>query len=101
MAPQGPKLSLEKVIEALHDNEINAGLQSFAWCGLRAWIGDELNGIRSSGRLIPATDKRWAGDGTVALWLHRTALRLYPESSYAVRFGRDPSGLAMDDQGRA
>jgi hypothetical protein len=36
LAPQGPKLSLEKVIEALHDNEINAGLQSFAWCGLRA-----------------------------------------------------------------
>lgn len=96
-----PRLSLERVIEALHDNEINAGLQTFAWCGLRVWIGDELNGIKASARLNGGPNNHWAIDGTVALWLHRKALWLYPENPYAGRYGKDSSELAMDDIGRA
>ena len=44
---------LATFITDLHDSEINAGMQSFYDCGLRIWIGDELNGIAAAGRLEP------------------------------------------------
>jgi hypothetical protein len=89
----GPRLSLEKVIQALHDSEINAGLQTFAYSGLRAWIGDERNGMRAAGDLDPGKAHQWAGDGAVALWFHRAALRLFPDSAYAKKRGRDARAL--------
>jgi hypothetical protein len=50
---EAPKLSLEKVIQALHDCEINVGLnlQSFYDCGLNVCIGDELNGLEAKASL--------------------------------------------------
>lgn len=81
-AQEGDKLSLERVIKSLHESEINTGLQSFSDCGLRAWIGDELNGIEASGA-VGERDPGWDSFSAVARWLHRTAIRLYPESKYA------------------
>jgi hypothetical protein len=37
---------LERVLQQLHDSEINAGVQTFFDAGMRVWIGDEMNGIR-------------------------------------------------------
>jgi hypothetical protein len=31
---------LERVLQQLHDREINAGVQTFYDAGMRAWIGD-------------------------------------------------------------
>jgi hypothetical protein len=93
--PEGaPQLSLEKVIEALHDSEINVGLQSFADCGLRVWIGDELNGVDASARLESGKDGRWPGEGAVAFWLHDTVMNVISNSEYVARYGNDPSPLA-------
>jgi hypothetical protein len=35
---------LERVLQQLHDSEINAGIQTFYDAGIRVWIGDESNG---------------------------------------------------------
>lgn len=77
--------SLQQVLRELHDSEINVGLQSFAWCGLRVWIGDQLNGLEAEATLEPK-DATWADDDAVARWLHETALRLFPESDHARRW---------------
>jgi|tagenome__1003787_1003787.scaffolds.fasta_scaffold20827161_2 hypothetical protein len=37
-----PAMSLEIVLQRLQDNKINAGLQSFCFCGLTVWIGDPI-----------------------------------------------------------
>ena len=82
-----PSPSLECVLQQLHDSEINAGVQTFYDAGMRAWIGDEINGIQAEtvfnrmGSL--AASRRWPERVTAASWLHKTALRLYPESKYA------------------
>ena len=68
--------------------------QTFFDCGLRIWIGNELNGIDASASLESGKDGRWPGDGAMALWLHEMTLRLYPESCYARRRGHDPAALA-------
>lgn len=93
--PNSPRLSLQKVIEALHDSEINVGMQSFCFCGLQVWIGDELNGIKARGRLEPDRDDRWPDDGAVAFWLHETALRLFSNSNYSRDHGHRPEALMM------
>ena len=80
------RLSLQEVIARLHDSEINVGLQSFALCGLQVWIGDPLSGKAAEGS-IETEDPGWLNEGSVALWLHETALRLYPESQYARQWG--------------
>jgi hypothetical protein len=36
---------LERLLQQLHDNEINAGLQAFYDAGMRVWIGDETNDV--------------------------------------------------------
>ena len=38
---------LERILQQLHDSEINAGVQTFYDAGMRAWIGDDLNGIQA------------------------------------------------------
>jgi hypothetical protein len=97
--PKGAsKLSLEKVIQALHDCEINVGLhlQSFCFCGVDVWIGDELNGLKAKGRMGSDKDGQWPADGALALWLHTTALRLWPGSEYEKRYGgRRAAGLRI------
>jgi hypothetical protein len=97
--PRGaPRLSLQKVIQALHDSEINAGLrlQTFYDCGLQVWIGDELNGLEAKASMEADRDGTWPGDGAIALWLHTTALRLWPGSEYEKRYGgRRAAGLRI------
>ncbi len=97
-AEEGDKQRLERVIKSLHESEINAGLQSFCFCGFRAWIGDELNGITASGA-VEEDDPGWHSFSAVALWLHQTAPRLYPRKQVCQR-GRGlmkrPSKLAPD-----
>jgi hypothetical protein len=77
---------LERVLQQLHDSEINAGVQTFYDTGMRVWIGDETNGIQSETTIdrsgIAAPSKRPDGV-TAASWLHEVALRLYPDSKYA------------------
>ena len=38
---------LEHILQQLHDSEINAGVQTFYDTGMRVWIDDEANGIRT------------------------------------------------------
>jgi hypothetical protein len=38
---------LERILQQLHDSEINAGVQTFYDAGMRVWIGDGMNGIRA------------------------------------------------------
>ena len=72
---------LERVLQQLHDSEINAGVQTFY----------ESNGIQSE-RTINRTGnfadpRKWPEGVTAASWLHETALRLYPDSKYAKSHG--------------
>jgi hypothetical protein len=67
-------------------------------CGLRIWIGDELNGTAASGRLEADKGGHWPVEGTAALWLHRTVLRLYPDSGYAKRYGERPDALTIEQR---
>ncbi len=76
---------LERVLQQLHDSEINAGVQTFFDAGMRVWIGDELNGIKAETTInrTAAARLKWPDGPTAAGWLHETALRLYPDSKYA------------------
>lgn len=64
-------LSLELVLERLHDSGINAGLQTFAFTGLTAWIGDAVNG-QTTEATLDSGGLGWTSAGTVAQWLHDT-----------------------------
>jgi hypothetical protein len=81
----GPMADLERVLQQLHDSEINAGVQTFYGARMRIWIGDEINGIRSETTInrTRAARLKWPEGLTAAIWLHETALRLYPNSPYA------------------
>jgi hypothetical protein len=80
---------LERVLQALHDSEINAGVQTFFDAGMRVWIGDEVNGIQAETVFtrMGSTERTWPGGLTAASWLNETALRLYPYSKYAKEHG--------------
>jgi hypothetical protein len=89
------------VIEALHDSEINVGLQSFADCRLRirVWIGDELNGLEACGRLGRDKQARWPSEGAIAFWLHDTVMNVLSNTEYVALYGNDPSPLAAGKDG--
>ena len=78
---------LERILQQLHDSEINAGVQTFYDAGMRVWIGDESNSIQSETTINRtanfAAPCKWPEGGTAASWLHEVALRLYPDSKYA------------------
>ena len=79
---------LERILQQLHDSEINAGVQTFYDAGMRVWIGDESNGIQSETTLNRtsagfAAPRKWPNGVTAASWLHEVAIRLYPDSKYA------------------
>ncbi len=80
-------LELERILQQLHDSEINAGVQTFFDAGMRVWIGDESNGIQSETTINRAgafaAPRKWPEGVTAASWLHEVALRLYPDSKYA------------------
>jgi hypothetical protein len=90
---------LERVLQALHDSEINAGVQTFFDAGMRVWIGDEVNGIQAETVFtrMGSTERTWPEGLTAASWLYETALRLYPYSKYAKEHGTDaPTKPAKD-----
>ncbi len=74
--------NLERVMQQLHDSEINAGVETFYDAGMRVWLGDTINGIQAETSIKP-TGQQWPADVTAASWLHAVALRLYPQSNYA------------------
>jgi hypothetical protein len=80
-------LELERILQQLHDSEINAGVQTFYDAGMRVWIGDESNGIQSETTINRTSNfadpREWPEGVTAASWLHEVALRLYPDSKYA------------------
>jgi hypothetical protein len=80
-----PMADLERILQQLHDSEINAGVQTFYDAGMRVWIGDEANGIQAEATInrTAAARLRWPEGITAASWLHETALRLYSNSKYA------------------
>jgi hypothetical protein len=82
---------LERVLQALHDSEINAGVQTFFDAGMRVWIGDEVNGIQAETVFtrMGSTERTWPEGLTAASWLYETALRLYPYSKYAKEHGTE------------
>jgi hypothetical protein len=79
--------TLEQVLQQLHDSEINAGVQTFYDTGMRVWIGDDANGIRTETTIDRTASfvapRKWPEGVTAASWLHEVALRLYPDSKYA------------------
>lgn len=72
---------LGEVLSRLYDSEINCGLRSFWDAGWQAWLGDEMNGHDAERSEIDTPDQ-------VAAWLHENAIRLYPNSEYARRYGQ-------------
>jgi hypothetical protein len=76
---------LERILQQLHDSEINAGVQTFYDAGMRVWIGDEANGIQAEATInrTAAVRLKWPEGITAASWLHETALLLFPDSPYA------------------
>ena len=80
---------LDRVLQALYDSEINAGVQTFFDAGMRVWIGDEMNGIRAQTVInrTAAARLKWPEGLTAASWLHETALHMYPASKYAKEHG--------------
>ena len=70
---------LETILTALHDSEINVEISSFPD---RAWtvkLGDRLNGFAAA-KVVANIDE-------AAEWLRVIAIKLYPESDFARRYG--------------
>jgi hypothetical protein len=80
---------LERVLQQLHDSEINAGVQTFFDAGMKIWIGDEMNGIQAETVInrTRAARLKWPEGLSAANWLHETALHMYPASKYAKEHG--------------
>ena len=74
------KHNLAEVLQRLYDSEINCGCCSFWDAGWSAWIGDDANGYKAR---VAELDSA----AMVAEWLHRQAIRLYPKSVYAKKYG--------------
>jgi hypothetical protein len=95
---------LERILQQLHDSELNAGVQTFYDAGMRVWIGDEMNGIRAETTMnrTRAARLKWpeglsAARLSAASWLHETAIRFYPDSRYAKGHGTEaPKKPAKD-----
>ena len=81
--------TLERVLQQLHDSEINAEVQTFY----------EANGIQAETAInrTAAARLKWPDGLTAAGWLHETALRLYPDSKYAKEHSTEaPTKPAQD-----
>jgi len=76
------KLSLEQVLDALYDSELNFSIASFWDNGLDVKLGDEMNGWDAEGSVQTAAE--------AAEWLDRKARAIYPKSKYAT--GKDRIG---------
>ena len=70
---------LGKVIQALHDSEINGKVEWFD-DDVTVGIGDDIGGWR-------AEDTVYSFD-SAAEWLRAEAIRQYPETEFAKQYGR-------------
>jgi hypothetical protein len=108
-APIERTLTLEQVLQQLHESEIKAGFsiiiegQTFydSSMNMKLWIGDPLGDIKAEitfqRNCVPG---RWPDEGAMVRWLHETALRLHPESNYAQLHGRRAPGGTADARHR-
>lgn len=78
-----PKLT--RVLRELHDSQIIAGLQTLSYGGVRLWLGDAMNATIAA-TTIERTGGKWVEEDG-ARWLHKTALRHFPDSKYAKSHG--------------
>ena len=70
---------LGTIIEALHDSEINGGISWFFDGVWRVTLGDPHNGIDAEATVGSPQE--------AADWLRATAVKRYPDSDFARRFG--------------
>ena len=87
-------LDLEAVVRGLYVSDIRVGIQT-SDAGLQVWISDRLHRVRAERLFDLAGAEPWRED-SAALWLHKAALRLFPENAYARRFRE---GMIEQDDG--
>jgi hypothetical protein len=81
--------TLKRVLRGLHESEIRCGVQNEPPAGgITAWIdfGDRAEKATLYGTIV-GDRQVWPAADRMASWLHETALRLFPESSYAKEHG--------------
>jgi hypothetical protein len=75
------RLDLQGVVRRLHGSDIRVGCHSFDGC-IHVWISDRLDLVRAD-RVFEQSSATAAWKDSAALWLHASALRLFPGSRYA------------------
>jgi hypothetical protein len=83
-------LSLEIVLQGLHDSEILCGIQNDPPAGgITAWIDFGSQTEKATFYAAIVGDRQvWPSVNRIATWLHETALHLYPDSQYAKHSAR-------------
>jgi hypothetical protein len=76
-------LDLETVIRGLHSSEIRIGFQTFRG-GMTVWVSDRLHRVYAE-RVFEKANPLTIEDA-VAQWMHSTALRVFPDSDYAIQY---------------
>jgi|ERR1700755_1812923 hypothetical protein len=76
------ELSLERVLQALHDCGIRCGVATEPPNGISFWI-DIAN--RTERVTYRQDEGAWASADAGARWMHERALALYPDCDYARR----------------
>jgi hypothetical protein len=71
---------IDRLLQDLHDSEINAEIGWFYDGVWWAKIGDAFNGFDAEGRCRSLSE--------AAEWLRAAAIRLYPDSVFAQRYRR-------------
>jgi len=81
------ELSLERVLQALHDCGIRCGVVAEPpTSGISFWIMiDDRTESATFYQRLKGESSSWAAPDAGARWLHERALTLYPECDYARR----------------
>jgi len=64
------------ILQELHDSEINCGVKCFWDSCWTAWIGDDMNSVKSENTSLESFVE-------CEIWLHAEALLLFPDSNFA------------------
>ncbi|WP_309628200.1 hypothetical protein [Brevundimonas sp.] len=75
IADPNPATGPVSVLQALHDSEINAGIQTFFDGQFEVWLGDEANGRKAE----TIADSYASAEA----WLTMAARERYPDSQFA------------------
>jgi hypothetical protein len=76
------ELSLERVMQALHDCGIRCGVSAVPPDGISFWI--EIDN-RTEQATYHRSQSAWPSPDAGARWLHERAIALYPDCDYARR----------------